>query len=404
MSLENSNKKPTPEMEESFLIDQKLQLTVEDDFSCFIKIEEIAGILDPYSIHQKKDPNNMPKPNSEADSQLIDKFEVEDDFSYFSMYDDLMGVADIPVESEEELNEQNSNTSKSPDASMNWWDRELTPNEYAQGLEILFSGLNVIKNRDNIRRYFKGEITSNELVANANEETIHYIHRQINRVLNYRCKDTRYYICLPEDMFFNTKECGASSFIIACKLDESFNDLEMSKIIGPDDFKSGTYVIKKRYLEIDGDFSQIPSGARLSTNDYLQILKSYPNIIAHLSHLLKTDYQFSQNYIDKNEDEMRQLALEHLQRWLGWYPKPNCETSKLEKKEGITVLSQETIDSITFVQPVEYVTLEEVKNGTFGTFEEISVRTNNFQGHLLQDKKTPKALKLTPQKKINNHD
>ena len=197
-------------------------------------------------------------------------------------------------------------------------------------------------------------------------------------------------------MFFNTKETRC---IVACKLDESFEDLEMLNLIGPNDFDYDTYVIKE-YLEIDGDFSQIPNGARLEICDYLQIMKRYPNIIAHLSHLMKTDYQFSRDYVDKNDDEMRQLASEHLQRWLGWYPKPDEETFKSEKKrEGVTVLSQETIDSITFVQPVEYVTLEEIKNGTFGTFEELLARANIFQTPSLQDEERQKTFQLNPPKK-----
>jgi len=176
MSLENLNKKPEFKAEESFLIDQQLQLTVEDDFS------------------------------------------------YFCMYDDLMGYENIPVEEEkEESCEQSLNTSKSPDASMPWWKRKLTPNEAAQGLDILFGALSQLGTKNNTRRYFKGEITPNELVTNVNEEVIHYIHRLINRVLNYKCKDIRYYISLPVDMFFNTNDAG--HFIQACKLDESFNNI-----------------------------------------------------------------------------------------------------------------------------------------------------------------------------------
>jgi len=175
----------------------------------------------------------------------------------------------------------------------------------------------------------------------------------------------------------------------------------MSALIGPTNFKYDVSVIK-RYLEIDGDFSQIQSGAKLAIYDYLQIIKKHPNMIEHLSHLMKTDGVLSYHYVDKNDDEMRQEALEHLQRWLGWCPKPDEDTSKSgENLEEITVLSQETIDSITFVQPVEYVTLEEVKNGTFGTFEELLVRTKNFQRTPIQDGDTPKVLRLTVTKQNN---
>ena len=56
MSLENSNKKPTTDVEESFLVDQQLQLTVEDDFSYFCKFDDLAMIID----------SQIPKPNNKS--------------------------------------------------------------------------------------------------------------------------------------------------------------------------------------------------------------------------------------------------------------------------------------------------------------------------------------------------
>lgn len=345
MSLEDLNKNPKFKIEESFLIDQQQQFTVEDDFS------------------------------------------------YFCMYDDLMGNENIPVEEYEE-DIDTPKESQIPNPLMDFI-KNLTIDEYNECLEIISYAQIQASTKKRIVPYFKGKISPSELLENADEQVIYSIYCLINRVLNYRNKDTRYYIKLPVDMFFYTKEICC---IVACKLDESFEDLEMLNLIGPNDFDYGTYVIKE-YLEIDGDFSQIPNGARLEICDYLQIMKRYPNIIAHLSHLMKTDYQFSREYADKNDDEMRKLASEHLQRWLGWYPKPDEEISKSEKKrEGVTVLSQETIDSITFVQPVEYVTLEEIKNGTFGTFEELLARANTFQTPSLQDEERQKTFQLNPPK------
>lgn len=370
MSLENFDKKPKSKIAEILTAEE---CTVEDDFSYFCKFDDLAEITDSQRTESNNESDSNEKQGlSEAKgSLLIDKFVVEDDFSYFCMYDDLMGYENIPVEEEqEEVSEQ------SLDESMPWWKKKLTSSEYAQGLEILFGALFQLEIKNNTGRYFKGEITPNELVTNVNEEGIHYIHRLINRVLNYKCKNIRYYISLPVDMFFNTNDAG--HFILACKLDESFKNIEMSTLIGPTDFKYDVSVIKS-YLEIDGDFSQIPSGAELALYDYLQIVKKHPDIIEHLSQLMKTDCVFSHYYEDKSEEEMRQLALEHLQKWLKSYPKPDEDTSKFEKQDGSMALSQETIDSITFVQPIEYVTLEEIKNGTFGTFEEILERISDKQ-------------------------
>lgn len=394
---ENLNKKSTSKIEDSFLIDQQLQLTVEDDFSYFCKFDELFGTIDhPGSIHKKGDLPNSSESAKELSPQLTDKFEVEDDFSYFCMYDDLMGYVNIPVEEEVEEME------KSVPKISKIFDKKFTPNEYVQDLEVLFDFLSRKETKNNVGQYFKGEITPNELVSNANEETIHYIYRLINRVLNYRNKETRYYIKLPEDMFFNTQESSNSSYILACRLDETFENPHMLNLIGPNDYGYSTWFIED-YLEIDGNFSQIPNGTRLTTHDYLQIMKKYPNILEHISYLLKTDSKYSHEYTDKSDDEMHKFAIEHFQRWLGWHPKQDEDTSKVKANhEGVTTLSQETIDSITFVQPVEYVTLKEVKNGTFGSFEELLVKANNFQSSQIQDGETPKVLKLTSSRNTRN--
>lgn len=363
MSLGDSSKK-NESMEEAFLIDQKLQLTVEDDFSYFCKFDELAESVDQPSVaHQVSGLSNDTESKKESSSLLVDNFLVEDDFSYFCMYDDLMGYENIPAEEEiGEVSEEDSSLGMNND-------KKLPLNEIAQGLEILFGALSKMKDTEDMRRYFRGEITSNELVKNANEEKILYIHKLINRVLNHKCGDTKYYIQLPVDIFFNTQESMASSYILACKLDDSYNNPHMLNIVGPSDYEYDTRYIED-YLEIDGDFSQIPNGVKLATCDYLQILKRYPNIIEHIIHLMKTDYQFSHHYVGKSDDEMHQLALEHLQRWFERYP-------KLDNHGETLVLSKETIDSITFVDSVEYVTLDEIKSGNFGSFEELLKQYDN---------------------------
>ena len=361
MSLDNKSKL---DIEEAFLLDQKLQLTVEDDFSFFCKFNELAEPVDqPSATEQVSGLSNEAETKKESSSLLVDNFLVEDDFSYFCMYDDLMGYENIPDDDEtEEVSEEDSSVGMNND-------KKLPLNEIAQGLEILFGALSKMKDTEDMRRYFRGEITSNELVKNADEEKILYIHKLINRVLNYKCGDTKYYIQLPVDIFFNTQETMASSYILACKLDESYNNPHMLNLVGPSDYEYNTRYIED-YLEIAGDFSQIPNGVKLATCDYLQILKRYPNIIEHIIHLMKTDYQFSHHYVGKSDEEMHQLALEHLQRWFGWYP-------KLDNQGETLVLSKETIDSITFVESVEYITLDDVISGNFGSFEELLKQYDN---------------------------
>lgn len=401
MALENSSKKPTPEMEESFLVDQQFQLTVEDDFSYFCKFDDLATITDSQipEPNNKSDSNENQEPSEVKGSQLVDNFEVEDDFSYFCMYDDLMGANNLhQIEQEEESAETYEPSKKSSIYGI----EGLTPTEYAQGLERIFDAFSLVQTRKKLTQYFKGKITPGELLADTNDHTIYNIYTSINRVLNFKYKTIQYYIQLPVDVFFNTKYCMGGSYILAFKLDETFEDSQMVNLVGPNNFKWGTYAINE-YIEIDGDFSQIPSGAKLTTNDYLQILKKYPNIIKLISYLFKTDCVFASDYVGKSDEEMQQLAEEHFQKWQGWHPKTSEQTSKSEEnQEGITILSQETIDSITFVQPVEYVTLEEVKNGTFGTFEELLVRTNSFQSSPIQDGEAPKVLKLTTPKNTGN--
>lgn len=403
MSLENPNKKPTPEMEDSFFPNLKPQFTIRDGSSVVVEWKELPRIPVPDSILQKDDSNNSHEPNNKEKPSLIDHYDVEDDFAYCCIGDDLMGIYNDPTNQEEDDDDEQSlnvsNTNVSPPI---WCQLNMTEDEYKNASKNLINALIEMEIDRKLRLYFLGEITPNKLLENTDKEGIYYIYSSINNILNYRYKGTRYYIGLPQDMFFNTQECANSSFILACKSNETFKELEMIKIIGPTNFKYSSHVLE-RYIEIDGDFSQIPSGAKLTTYDYLQIMKKYPNILEHIIQLLKTDYQFSHHYVNKSEVEMQQLALEHLQRWLGWNPKPNEDTSKLEENpRGETVLSQETIDSITFVQPIEYLTIEEVKNGTFGTFEELLVRINHSQSTPIQTGETPKVLKLTAPKNIGN--
>ena len=246
--------------------------------------------------------------------------------------------------------------------------------------------------------YFKGEITPNQLVKNVSIVTIYTL---INRVLNYKAKSPRYYIQLPYDMFFYVR--GEYRAILAYKLDESFEDLEMINLIGPSDSKNYEWSIQvKDLIEIDGDFSQIPGGTRLLMCDYLRILEKYPNIIEHIINLLKTDYQFKYNYADKSDDEMQKEASEHLQRQLERYPKSYEKVLEREIDfEKATFLPQETIDSIAFVQPVEYVTIEEIIDETFGTFEELSKRIG--VGEPKQDKEPAKQLTILPANTTNQY-
>ena len=297
---------------------------------------------------------------NKGDFNIEDNFTPIDDYSHFCMYDDLMGPDNLTREMIDALVE----------------DEEV---------------------EDRLRQYFKGKITSSELLVGTEKWQKRKIYNVINDVLYFKSKRRRYYFKLPRSMYSFSPFYSFSSFIKVFELDESFESPRIDKLVGPKE--SDRYERRHEYpwVEIDGDFAQIPIGAKIIINDYLQILKKYPNIIKYMSHILKENGYNGEKYAGKSDEELQQEVEEFFRQWQRRYPKTDEETFREKRyRKEITILSQETIDSITFVEPVEYVTLEEVELGAFGTFEELLARIdNNLEKFPNQDKKTAKSLKLT---------
>jgi hypothetical protein len=172
MSLENSNKKPTPDMEKYFLVDEQLlQLIVEDSG----KFADLAMITDSQipKPNNKSNLNENQEPSEETGSQLVDYFEVEDDFSYFCMYDDLMGIYNNPTNQEDDEQSLNvSNTNVSPPI---WCQLNMTEDKYNKAFKNLINGLIEMEIDRKLRLYFLGEITPNKLLENTDKEGIYYI-------------------------------------------------------------------------------------------------------------------------------------------------------------------------------------------------------------------------------------
>lgn len=224
---------------------------------------------------------------------------------------------------------------------------------------------------EKLELYIKGEITPDELLEDPDNRMKGVIYYTINKILNYKDKEIRYYMRLPQDMFFNV---SSGYNIIAAKIDKFKIQYNLVNVVGPNYFKQKRpSLCDNYYIEIDGDFSQIPNGVMLHDSDWVRIIKKYPYIIERMSYLMTNDEQFGHRYKNKSNDEMKQLVLNELQKFLE-------HREKIEAKgrfdtclgwEEKQYLSQETIDSITFIQQIEYLTQEEVLNGTFGTFKEI---------------------------------
>ena len=83
---------------------------------------------------------------------------------------------------------------------------------------------------ERIEQFVKGNITSQELIQNADNIMKYIIYHTLNKIINYEEKDVRYYIELPSDIFFNTT---MPYCIFASKVEDLGYNLNITKTIGP---------------------------------------------------------------------------------------------------------------------------------------------------------------------------
>ena len=243
---------------------------------------------------------------------------------------------------------------------------------------------------ERIEQFVKGNITSQDLMQNADDRMKYIIYHTLNKIINYEEKDIRYYIELPNGIFFDTT---IPYCIWTSKVDELGINLNITKTIGPKymskyypNFHDFHDYNNKYYIEITGDFSEFSNGVMLFRSDWFRIISKYPNLVEKLHYLTINN--------DKLEEKFRHISLEEVQQRVNSeiiyqvsVPKDGEPKRYWSGKEEAKYLPQEVIDSISFVIPKEYVTMQQVSNGLFGTFEEILNGSN-----LLESSQTKKIF------------
>lgn len=221
---------------------------------------------------------------------------------------------------------------------------------------------------EKIEQFVRGDITSQELMKNADDTMKWLIYFTLNKTINYEEKDVRYYIELPKDMFFNTMDVKC---ILAGKtkgLNINYNEM---KAIGPKHVaKSWPSFHDNHYIEIVGDFSRFPKGVMLYESDWFRIISKYSNLVERMYYLTIHDCEYGKKYKDISLEEVQQRVTSKIQEYVS-LPKDGEPHSFWFGKKEARYLPQEVIDSISFVIPKEYIKVQQVLDGQFGTFEEI---------------------------------
>lgn len=218
---------------------------------------------------------------------------------------------------------------------------------------------------EKIELYVKGEITSQELMTGADNTTKKIIYLTINKLLNYEERDVRYFVKLPQDMFFNTSN-------VPCILAGRVTDYEISdnhlETIGPSHYaKNWSGFYEKGYIEITGDFSKYPEGVMLFFSDWFKIISKYPNLYERMYNLTKEDYEFRDKTKEMTFEQVKERVDRQISRGIN-----SSDKSWWVGKEEAQYIPQEVIDSIKFIIPVEYLSVDQVLSGNFGTFEEVA--------------------------------
>lgn len=241
---------------------------------------------------------------------------------------------------------------------------------------------NYLPQLEKIEQFVKGEITPQELLENADDTMKGIIYYTINKIINYEEKDVRYYIELPQDMFFNTM--GAPCIIAGKVKDVGINDNDV-QTIGPNHFAKGwpTFNDGSR-IEIVGDFSQFPNGVMLYHSDWYRIISKYPRLLERMYYLTVNDIENGSQNRDISLEEIQQKINTSIQTFTNG---PRNVDARIEwsGKEEAQYLPPKVIDSIRFIIPREYLTVDQVLNSQFGTFQEILSGQKTFENGDVKD-------------------
>lgn len=219
-----------------------------------------------------------------------------------------------------------------------------------------------------VESYVKGEITSKELIEGADEFTIGKIQWVINDLLNYEEKDIRYYVELPQDMFFNNGEPDA--IIAARERDYELGWVSLNTV-GPEyEVKRNDWFFRRYFSEITGDFSKYPNGVMLYQSDWYRIIAKYPYLYERMHDLITDDYEFRDKYKDLTTEQTKKIVDAQIAKKVN-APRDGEPRIHWAGKEFAEYLPQEVIDSIEFVVRTKFLSRDQILSGNFGTFEEL---------------------------------
>lgn len=226
----------------------------------------------------------------------------------------------------------------------------------------LFTGEDVLLEK--IGLYMQGKITSQELISGIDVPTIEYIRRILNKILNYKEKDVRYFVRIPDKFPFCMVDYYKYKCIYAAKLLKYCDTFTLMEIIGPRselfELNSLVFSDTSSFVEVDGDFSKFPDGFALLSCEWLGIISRYPNLYKELYRIANVAKNKNDTYI--THEQVKSQFEEEIAKYYNhsFYSK---------KSFG------EFIDGIKFVMRKEYLTREEALTGNFGTFEQLIERT-----------------------------
>ena len=222
---------------------------------------------------------------------------------------------------------------------------------------------------ERLEQYAKGEIDSFGLVADLSPEDKAKVYLGLNSMLNYRDVEVKYYIPRPLDMHLNNPECPA--IIAGEEKDGDFRHTHVSRL-GPSplhEWWPGLY--SAYFYELEGDFSSIPNGVVLYPSDWIRIVSKNPDLAESILNLMKNDYQEGYRHANATIED----AQAKINKELDWAQRdPDAKNVWYQGKDHAQHLPDEVIDSITIVRPVEYIKLEELIHGDFGTYQELKER------------------------------
>ncbi len=196
-----------------------------------------------------------------------------------------------------------------------------------------------------IEDYILGRINIYELRQNIEEDNWDEILILINRIINYKENEIKYYIELPYKLDFST--IGMKS-IICSKILNFGIFYDTLDIIGPEEvLKESRTLNDTRYIEIIGNFRRLKNGIVLSKYDYVRIFLKY-------KYLYDIMYFNANNDIESLLYNSESVSMTIVKEEVNFYIEEILNKSIIFSKDWYTdelstPLTNEEIDSIKFI-------------------------------------------------------